>query len=598
MSTSAGDKQELLSVLDQVFSKYFDEKDEFSREKTPQDKFWGTYLRVMKDEDEARPKDWDGNTGSILTFVSVLVLFANESNRSNGRQTGLFAATVAAFVIESYKSLSRDSGDQTVILLTKLLAATTDPSFNRTATSESIDDFHAPLPAVLANALWFVSLVVALACALLATLVQQWSRDYVRDVKKRDTLDEDFASRALSHIYIRMGVDRYGMDGVVNFIVGLVHLAVILFAIGLLLFLYPINAAVSGCTTFALGVFGLVYIVAGIMPIQDTSCPYRTPLTYPCALGYSLFIYLHPVAKSVSRYTITSTAAQWFNEFVTSVYNKALQQAKQTWSKIQSSLCLDSLSLPAGTYSISTRRRSSHIIWNFMTLARFKFAWRHASGQLINGDAGSLKVLLQSTLEILYLSRIRFECLDHLLDDDDFAYRLDGISHQRIGPPDSDLRVAMLKLTCLLLRRSYTRPDMWREDSEDKGWTITRYLLTLFDAIRNPRDADDSTHSDLPLQFCLFHLRWSLLLLARDSPAILVPDYETMSFNEVFFTKDHSDNNSYDLFHKHQLRLELPKALLLLLNSWQYNAIDAIEPRSSHTDWNTDTSSCLVSTLR
>ncbi|KZV65214.1 hypothetical protein PENSPDRAFT_548567, partial [Peniophora sp. CONT] len=123
---------------------------------------WGTYSRAMKDEDEARPKDWDGNTGNILTF------------------TGLFAATVAAFVIESYKALSPDSGGQTVELLTQLLVSAADTS-NSTASaalSTLSEPFHAPLTAVLTNALWFCSLVVALACALLATLVQQWSRDY------------------------------------------------------------------------------------------------------------------------------------------------------------------------------------------------------------------------------------------------------------------------------------------------------------------------------------------------------------------------------------------------------------------------------------
>lgn len=69
MAIPTGDNKELLSALDQLFAKYFEEKDNFGREKTSQDKFWGTYLRAMKDEDEARPKDWDGNTGSILTFV-------------------------------------------------------------------------------------------------------------------------------------------------------------------------------------------------------------------------------------------------------------------------------------------------------------------------------------------------------------------------------------------------------------------------------------------------------------------------------------------------------------------------------------------------
>ena len=66
MSIANDERKELVSALDQLLSKYFDEKDEVGREKTPADKFWGTYLRAMKDEDEARPKDWDGNTGQAL----------------------------------------------------------------------------------------------------------------------------------------------------------------------------------------------------------------------------------------------------------------------------------------------------------------------------------------------------------------------------------------------------------------------------------------------------------------------------------------------------------------------------------------------------
>ena len=74
-------------------------------------------------------------------------------------------------------------------------------------------------------------------------------------------------SRAFNHLHVRSGVDRYGMDKIVSLIVPLVHLAVILFAMGLVLFLYLINAAVSGCTAFALGVFGLAYLAASVLSI-------------------------------------------------------------------------------------------------------------------------------------------------------------------------------------------------------------------------------------------------------------------------------------------------------------------------------------------
>ena len=37
-----------------------------------QDFIWDTYLKASKDEDEARPKNWEGSTTGILTFVRLL----------------------------------------------------------------------------------------------------------------------------------------------------------------------------------------------------------------------------------------------------------------------------------------------------------------------------------------------------------------------------------------------------------------------------------------------------------------------------------------------------------------------------------------------
>ena len=36
-----------------------------------QDFIWDTYLKASKDEDEARPKNWEGSTTGILTFVRL-----------------------------------------------------------------------------------------------------------------------------------------------------------------------------------------------------------------------------------------------------------------------------------------------------------------------------------------------------------------------------------------------------------------------------------------------------------------------------------------------------------------------------------------------
>ena len=38
-----------------------------------QDFIWETYLKASKDEDEARPKNWEGSTTGILTFVCIIL---------------------------------------------------------------------------------------------------------------------------------------------------------------------------------------------------------------------------------------------------------------------------------------------------------------------------------------------------------------------------------------------------------------------------------------------------------------------------------------------------------------------------------------------
>ncbi|VDC03052.1 unnamed protein product [Peniophora sp. CBMAI 1063] len=587
MSTSYNDK-DLLSSLEQLFARYLDEKDDAAREKTKLDKFWGTYLRSMKDEDEARPRDWDGNTGSILTF------------------TGLFAATVAAFVIESYKTLSPDSGEQTVMLLSRLLVEATNSTIHSTAVSASIEPFHAPLPAILANALWFCSLVVALACALLATLVQQWSRDYVKDIKRRVTLDENIASRALNHVYIRMGVDRYGMDQVVNLIVSLVHLAVVLFAAGLLLFLYPINAIVSWCTSFALALFGSAYLIVGMLPVLDTGCPYRTPLTYPMVAVYQTVLHVRRYALRAPFFAGAEiyyrTGIQWFiaaytpvRHMLRSLSHIPTRRHRICWLK---HITLRGL-FPPNVAIISGGRRYFRDIRGTLTVPYFGYIWKHTSRQLLMRDVTDVNTLLQAVLDILgpqlWDWETRLGCIDLLYNDSILALRLDDIGRLGEGSPDPDTRIATLKLTCLLLRHAY-RKWMWEIGGNPPFHTMY-YLAILLSTIADPQGARKDERFALQARFCMFHLRWSLLLLVQGSalsgggPSGLdIPGYQ-----EMYFSQRLEVGSNGWFRHKHAL-LGVPRVLLLLANSWQYNRLDLHYGSVGHvdSDWSTDTTSCLV----
>ena len=42
------------------------------RYEDPGDFIYDTYLKASKDEDEARPKNWEGSTTGILTFVRTI----------------------------------------------------------------------------------------------------------------------------------------------------------------------------------------------------------------------------------------------------------------------------------------------------------------------------------------------------------------------------------------------------------------------------------------------------------------------------------------------------------------------------------------------
>ncbi|KZV60790.1 hypothetical protein PENSPDRAFT_593668, partial [Peniophora sp. CONT] len=228
----------------------------------PEDKvgegLWEAYLDAVEDQDKASVESWNGSTTGILTF------------------TGLFAATVAAFVIESYKMLQPDTGAQTVALLAQLVSANNATPVVPAADIQS-EPFLASQSAIIVNTLWFLSLIISLICALLATLIQEWTRDFLRDIQRR-TSDMTIKEFAFNHIYVRMGVERYGLDQVTFLIVMLMHLAVILFMVGLTVLLHSISRVPALAVTGIAGAAGLLYVSLSAIPFIDKSCPYRTPI--------------------------------------------------------------------------------------------------------------------------------------------------------------------------------------------------------------------------------------------------------------------------------------------------------------------------------
>src|SRR6266850_2696710 len=98
---------------------------------------------------------------------------------TNGK-TSIFSATVAAFIIEFYKKLSPDSGDQTVDLLCQISQQL--PNFTEGICSSSRTGQSSSPGALIVSviAMWMMSLLLSLTSALFAMMIRQWARTYVQ----------------------------------------------------------------------------------------------------------------------------------------------------------------------------------------------------------------------------------------------------------------------------------------------------------------------------------------------------------------------------------------------------------------------------------
>ncbi|KAI0032006.1 hypothetical protein K488DRAFT_86270 [Vararia minispora EC-137] len=226
------------------------------------DSFWSLYLTEAEKEDAMLVESWKGDTDGILIF------------------TGLFAATVATFLAQTYQLLSppASSGATDAILLqvsqqiAGLANGTQLPAYSSTTVA-----FDPPFYAIWVNALWFLSLFLSIASALMATLMQQWTRRYLRAALHRSIP----YLRGPIHASLRQGTQRFGLGRVVGVIVALLHLAVCLFFAGLLGFLFNLNTIVALVVLSATVVLIFFYALATILPLIFVEAPYDTPVTAP-----------------------------------------------------------------------------------------------------------------------------------------------------------------------------------------------------------------------------------------------------------------------------------------------------------------------------
>ena len=208
-------------------------------------------------------------------------------------KTGLFSVIVATFLTLSLSKLSPDKGDQTVALLSQLVNVS-----SRVPVVVQDTPFKPQASIVVVNVLWFFSLTLSMSCALLATLMQQWARRYLRYARYRSTPREQARVRA----YMSEGVEQFKITRALEAMHFLLHASVFFFFVGLIQFLHPINKVVAFSTLGCVAVFAFIYAILTLLPHWRLNCPYRTPLTWLIYTLSQLSAYsLFSVARAVER---------------------------------------------------------------------------------------------------------------------------------------------------------------------------------------------------------------------------------------------------------------------------------------------------------
>jgi hypothetical protein len=193
-------------------------------------------------------------------------------------QTGLFASTVAQFISSSFQSLQQDPNAITQSLLSQISQQLPGSPNSTTTTASppvSADSFKPPASAVFVNAVWIVSLVLSLTCALMATLLQQWARRYLQLTQR------NHPPHVRAHIreYFALGADRFRVSTFVEALPALLLISILLFFSGLVVFAFRANNIVAFITLAIVASCCLWYLALSLMPLIFHDCPYQTPLS-------------------------------------------------------------------------------------------------------------------------------------------------------------------------------------------------------------------------------------------------------------------------------------------------------------------------------
>ena len=231
--------------------------------------------------DEDMVADFADDIDTLLVFVSApQIEREREAETLCIRQAGLFSAVLTAFLAVSIALLQPDNSQLSVQLLSLIALQNGAPSSMQAflnATAESLPattTFQAPTSVVAINALWFTSLVLGLATALLGILAKKWCREYLRWHSVIASARENVLVRQLRFD----AWERWRVPSCIAFIPAFLEIALVLFLVGLIIFVPTFaNRSLTIVLSVVIASALLSAVALTLLPVFFRLCPFQTP---------------------------------------------------------------------------------------------------------------------------------------------------------------------------------------------------------------------------------------------------------------------------------------------------------------------------------
>ncbi|KAH9164101.1 hypothetical protein EDB89DRAFT_1859563, partial [Lactarius sanguifluus] len=185
------------------------------------ERLWSMCLTETANRDKEMAAMWKGEADTALIFAT------------------LFSAITAVSIIESYKWLSPDPGDQTVKLLDQISRQLFNnsrelPLWDVIPISNQTESFKPDGSALLVNITWFCCMVICFSCSVAATITQQCARRYLLLTQGHGTPYE----RAQLRMFMFNGLGIFRVDDVLLFLSMALHVSILLYCVGIVGFIF------------------------------------------------------------------------------------------------------------------------------------------------------------------------------------------------------------------------------------------------------------------------------------------------------------------------------------------------------------------------